>query len=44
MKELYKRFDNKQIDRQELLKELSFLSQMENKLEFYSFILILSHD
>ncbi|CAF3387300.1 unnamed protein product [Rotaria socialis] len=39
MKELYERFDNKQIDPQELLKELYLLSQMENKLEFYSLLI-----
>ena len=44
MKELYERFDNKEIHPQQLLKQLSFLLQMENKLDFYSFLLIISLD
>ena len=44
MKKLYQRFDNKEIHLQQLLKQLPFLLQMENKLEFYSFLLIISHD
>ena len=41
MKELYERFHNKEIHLQRLSKQLSFLLQIENKLEFYSFLLII---
>ena len=44
MKELYERFDKKEIHPQQLLKQLSSLLQMENKLESYSFLLIISLD
>ena len=44
MKELYERFDNKEIHPQQLLKQLSFLLPMGNKLDFYSFLLIMSFD
>ena len=44
MKKLYERFDNKEIHLQQLLKQLSFLLQMENKLEFHSFLLTIPRD